>query len=82
MEKEIRKKLLEKMLRGEYIGTRYMSYDDAHKGFPRDLAGRVRKVVHELIKDGLIVIPEKKPFTAISLNPKRISEIAEIIRDP
>jgi len=81
-DKEIAKKVLEKMLRQEYIGGRHMAFVDISKGFPKHIAGNVRAVAKNLVRLGFIMQKRTGYSLRISLNPHRIDEIAKIIRDP
>lgn len=81
-DKEIAKKVLEKMLRQEYIGGRHMAFAEISKGFPKHIAGNVRAVAKNLIRLGLIMQKRTSYGLRISLNPHRMNEIEKIIRDP
>lgn len=78
----ITKKILEKLLRKEYIGARHTAYEHAYKGFPKHLAGKAKKVTNNLIRMNLIIRKRTAYGLQISLNPLRMREIEKIIRDP
>jgi len=78
----IRKKLLEKMLRLEYIGARHMAYDEAGKGFPKHLRKEVKRAADELIRSEIILRRPTSYGLRISLNPHKMDEIERIVRDP
>lgn len=80
--KEIAKKVLEKMLRQEYIGGRHMAFVEISKGFPKHIAGNVRAVAKNLVRLGFIMQKRTGYGLRISLNPHRMDEIEKIIRDP
>jgi hypothetical protein len=79
---DIAKKILEKLLRKEYIGARHTAYEHAYRGFPRHLAGKARKITDELIRNNLIIRKQTGYGLQISLNPLKMKEIENIIRDP
>jgi len=79
--RDIGKKILEKMLRMEYIGARHMAYEDISKGFPKHLAGEVRNVADDLIRINLILKKPTRYGLRISLNPHKMDEIERVVRN-
>jgi len=82
VDRDIAKKVLEKMLRKEYIGARHTAYENAYKGFPKHLAGEARKVTDNLIRENLIIRKQTAYGLQISLNQFKMDEIENRIRDP
>jgi hypothetical protein len=82
MSKGIAKKILEKMLRYEHIGGRHTAFENLSKGFPKHLVGEVKKTAKELIKMGLITPKMTSYGLQVSLNPRKMEQIEEIMRDP
>lgn len=82
MSGDVAKKILEKMLRYEYIGGRHTAFENLSKGFPKHLVGEARKTTKELMKMGLITPKMTSYGLQVSLNPRKMEQIEEIIRDP
>lgn len=61
------------------IGESHTSVDNLPKGFPRDNWKEVRKVGKELIREGFLLCGKHNYGLGISLNPKKLPEIIEII---
>jgi len=79
---DVTKKILEKLLRKEYIGARHTAYEHAYRGFPKHLAGKARKITDDLIRTNFIIRKQTGYGLQISLNPLKMKEIEKIIRDP
>ncbi|PDM26184.1 hypothetical protein CP083_05190 [Candidatus Bathyarchaeota archaeon B24-2] len=75
----VEKKILEKMFYDRLIGARHTSADNIPKGFPKHLRGEVRKALRSLIRKGLVVAKPTSYGLEVSLNPKRLEEIIEVI---
>ncbi|RLI27748.1 hypothetical protein DRO58_03645 [Candidatus Bathyarchaeota archaeon] len=75
----VEKKILEKMFYDRLIGARHTSADNIPKGFPKHLRGEARKALRSLIRKGLVVAKPTSYGLEVSLNPKRLEEIIEII---
>jgi len=82
MTKDVAKKILEKLLRHEYIGGRHTAFENVSKGFPKHLVGDVKKAAKELVKMNLILQKITSYGLQVSLNPRKMEEIEKIIRDP
>lgn len=46
--------ILRKMFRGRLIGGKHTAIEHITRGIPRDNVGKARRVVKELVKEGLI----------------------------
>jgi len=75
----IKKALLRKMLASQIIGGRHTAIENVPKGFPKHLRGNVEKAVKQLIKDGYIILKPTSYGLQVSLNPRRIKEIREMV---
>jgi hypothetical protein len=76
---EIRRKVLWRLFRHHYIGGKHTSIDNLRKGFAKSDYKAVDRVISDLIKDGFLL---KKPTfygLQVSLNPRKIQEIRQII---
>ena len=82
MSRDVAKKILEKLLRHEIIGGRHTSFENISKGFPKHLVGEARKTGKELMKMNLIMPKITSYGLQVSLNPRKMEQIEEIIRDP
>lgn len=79
---KLEKAILYKLLRHEYVGARHTASENVPKGFPRHLHKESMKTAEKLIKKGLITPKPTSYGMQISLNPRKLAEIEEIIRDP
>lgn len=82
MDAKIAKAILRKLYRDRRIGGRHTSVDHVPKGFPRDKAGDVKKTLKKLHTKGFVIFKPTNYGMQVSLNPSRVEEIEEIIRDP
>jgi len=82
MSRDIAKKILEKLLRHEYIGGRHTAFENVSKGFPKHLVGEVRKTARELVKMNFVMQKITSYGLQVSLNPRKMEQIEKIIRDP
>lgn len=82
MNENIAKTLLHKLFRHGYIGAKHTAIENLPKGFPKHLHKEVMKTAEKLIKNGLIILKPTAYGMQISLNPHKIAEIEEKIRDP
>jgi hypothetical protein len=76
---DIEKTILRKLLADRFIGHRHTSIDNVPKGFPKHLRGEVKKATKRLIKEGFIIAKTTAYGLQVSLNPRKIAEIEEII---
>ena len=76
---EIRKAILRKMLRGEFIGAKHTSIENVPKGFPKSERGNVKKVAEKLVKEGYFICKPKPDALHVSLNPKMLPQIVREI---
>lgn len=81
MDIEIAKTVLRKLYRAGYIGARHTSEDNVPKGFPKHLHKDVDEVLKKLRRKGFIIAKPTSYGTQVSLNPRRIKEIEQIIRE-
>jgi len=80
MEKEeLKKIILRKLYRHRYIGGRHTELRNVIKGFPPNLLKDAKKAIEELIKEGFLLAKISTQEIHVSLNPKRLNEIREII---
>jgi|TARA_B100001971_G_C18045648_1_gene460051 ABC-type Na+ transport system ATPase subunit NatA len=78
---EIRRVILRKLFRHRYIGGRHTEIRNAMKGFPTHMLKEVKREIVTLIKSGHLL---SKPSTGeihISLNPRKLDEIMDMIVD-
>ncbi|MFQ6063784.1 MAG: hypothetical protein ACE5J9_11530, partial [Methanosarcinales archaeon] len=62
-----------------YIGGRHTSEDNVIKGFPKHERGKIKKKLKDLIKEGYLISKPTSYGIQISINPKMIAEIKEIL---
>jgi len=80
MEKEvITASILRKLFWMRKIGNSHTSFDNLPKGFPKHMWKDVRNIGKELIKKDYLLSGKHNYGLGISLNPRTIGEIIEII---
>jgi len=82
MSRDEAKKILEKLLRHEYIGGRHTAFENVSKGFPKHLVGEAKKTARELVKMNFVMQKITSYGLQVSLNPRKMEQIEKIIRDP
>ena len=75
----IEKAILAKMLRHGFIGGKHTSEDNIPKGLPKLMRGEVKKALKNLIREGYIIPKITSYGMEVSLNPRKIAEIREIL---
>jgi hypothetical protein len=73
------KAILAKMLRHGFIGGKHTSEDNIPKGLPKLMRGEVKKALKNLIREGYIIPKITSYGMEVSLNPRKIAEIWEIL---
>lgn len=80
MEKEvIIASIFRKLFWMKKIGASHTSFDNLPKGFPRNMWKDIKKIGKELIRKNYLLTGKHSYGMGISLNPKRLNEIVEII---
>ena len=82
MNEAIAKALLHKLFRHGYIGAKHTAIENLPKGFPKHTHKEVKKTAEKLTKNGLLILKPTSYGIQVSLNPHKIAEIEEKIRDP
>lgn len=75
------KKILFKLKRNFYIGGRHTSEDNVIKGFPTNERGNLKKALKKLIQSGYLIPKPTSYGLEISINPSRMKEINEILKE-
>ena len=78
-DEDIKRTLLRKMLRLEYIGRRHTSIENLPKGFPKNERGRVMKIAWGMLKDGYFIRKSKPDSVHVSLDPRILGSIRQEI---
>lgn len=83
MTKEInsfQRAILKNLFTHRYIGKRHTSEDNAVKGFPMHDVKHAKKELKKLIKKGYILQKPTYYGLEVSINPRMIQEISDIIK--
>ncbi|MFQ6056675.1 MAG: hypothetical protein ACE5J3_11920 [Methanosarcinales archaeon] len=72
-------KILSKLRRNFYIGSRHTSEDNVIKGFPKHERKEVKKAVKKLIRKGYLISKPTSYGLEVSINPRRMHEINKIL---
>ena len=80
MRDNIKRFILHKLDRYGYWGGRHTSFDNLTKSLPSHLRGDAKKVAKQLIKEGLLLRKPTGDGMEVSLNPKKLMEIKNIIK--
>jgi len=75
------KKILFKLKRNFYIGGRHTSEDNVIKGFPTNERGNIKKAIRKLIKSGYLIPKPTSYGLELSIDPHRMKEINEILKE-
>ncbi|MFQ6137268.1 MAG: hypothetical protein ACE5PM_08820 [Candidatus Hydrothermarchaeales archaeon] len=78
---KLEKHILFKLYRNLYIGGRHTSEDNVVKGLPKHVRGEAKKALKSLIKKGYILPKPTSYGLQVSLNPRMIGEIKQILED-
>lgn len=81
LEKEITQTLLHKLMNLRIIGNKHTSFDNLPKGFPKHLGKIVKQTAINLLKRQLLLSKQTSYGLEVSLNPRKLKEIEEIIDD-
>ena len=79
--REIRYRIVAKMVRHKFWGGRHTSFDNISKGIPTHLQKEIEKEAKQLIKEGIILSKPTGYGLEVSLNPRMKKEIEWIIRE-
>jgi len=74
------KAILQKMLFEHVIGGKHTSADNIPKGFPKNERGEIKKALKNLIREGYVVPKITSYGLEVSLNPRRLAEIHQLLR--
>ena len=74
-DEDIKRTVLRKMLRHEYIGGRHTSIDNLPRGFPKSERGRVMQVAKQMLKEGYFIVRPKRDSIHISLDPSILPQV-------
>lgn len=77
---QIKGKILHKLLRAGKIEASHTAIENLHKGFPKDMAGRVKDNVKELVKEGILLEKHTSYGVQVSINIEHSEKIKEYIR--
>lgn len=72
-------KILSKLRRNFYIGSRHTSEDNVIKGFPKHERKDVKKAVKKLIRKGYLISKPTSYGLEVSINPRMMHEINKIL---
>jgi len=75
------KKILSKLKRNFYIGKRHTSEDNVIKGFPTNERGNMKKAIRKLIRSGYLTSKPTSYGLELSIDPQRMKEINEILKE-
>jgi uncharacterized NAD(P)/FAD-binding protein YdhS len=82
MASKIEKHILAKMLDYRFIGKKHTSADNVPKGFAKHERGDVKKALKNLIREGYVVAKITSYGLEVSLNPRRLAEICNLVKEP
>ena len=76
---EVKAKILWRLYRRRYIGGKHTDINNLRKGFPKDKYDLVDEVIDELVREGFLLVKPTHYGKYVSLNPRRLKEIRNII---
>ncbi len=74
-DEEIKGKILFKLTRLRKYHHSHTSIDNLPKGFPRDSHGRVKDLIHELIKEEILIVKPTSYGIEVSVNSEKREKI-------
>lgn len=80
MTSKTEKAILQKMLFEHFIGGKHTSADNIPKGFPKNERGEIKKALRNLIREGYVVPKITSYGLEVSLNPRLLAEIYQLLR--
>lgn len=78
---DVSKAILRKLLYDNRIGAKHISLENLKTGFPSHLKGDIDKKLKKLVKENLILKHPTSYGTQYALNPKRLQEVIDVLRD-
>lgn len=79
-DENLRAWILNKLKRHRYIGGKHTDIKNVRKGAPPRFYSQIDGIVNELIKEGIILVKITAYGKHVSLNPKLMREINELIQ--
>ena len=76
---EIKGKILHKLTRLGKFKHSHTSIDNLPKGFPKDIRGKVKFHIEELIKERILFVKPTSYGTEVSINPEKKQKIMNYI---
>lgn len=77
---KIKATILYHLRRKRIIGAKHTHFDTLIRGFPSHLGKDVKKIAHDLIKEGFIITKATSYGLQVSLNKNKINETEELIK--
>ncbi|MBU4283696.1 MAG: hypothetical protein KJ968_01190 [Nanoarchaeota archaeon] len=74
-DEEIKGKILHKLTRLGKFKHSHTSIDNLPKGFPKDIGGRIKGYVNELIKEGILFVKLTSYGKEVSINTEKGDKI-------
>ncbi|HLC67051.1 MAG TPA: hypothetical protein VJK52_05420 [Candidatus Nanoarchaeia archaeon] len=76
---DIKKRIISRLYRRNYIGGKHTNIDNLHKGLPGHLKGDAKRATNELIAEGILLTKPTSYGLEVSLNPRKIGEIEQYV---
>lgn len=78
-DEQIKGKVLHKLVRAGKLEHSHTALEHAQKGFPKDLTGRVKALVRELVKEGLLHEKQTSYGTQVSINVEKLERVQQYV---
>lgn len=78
---DYKKMILKKLLEHGFVGARHTSEDNIPKGFNPNEHKVVLKAYKEIKKEGLLILKPKPDGIHISINPRTLHRVREILEE-
>ncbi len=76
---EIKGKILHKMSRLGKFQASHTAIENLHKGFPGHEIGRVKRIVEQMKREGLLILKPTSYGEQVSINLKKRDEVLRLI---
>jgi hypothetical protein len=74
-DEQVKGKVLNRLLRLRKVEHSHTAIEHLQKGFPKDMAGRVKALVQELVKEGLLHVKQTSYGVQVSINIEKSEHV-------
>lgn len=79
-DEEVKGKILFKMSRHGKYNESHTAIENLHKGFPGHEIGRVKSIVEQMMREGLLILKPTSYGEQVSINLEKVESVKFLIR--